>query len=440
MRTISAFADLPLNGAELPASRQQRLISALLIVYILGAHLRLSLYANGSILVPMYLMLFSSAALALWFAPALLRRAGGLLALTLAFLLLQPLAGGGDSGYGSSLRSVLQLTASMLGAMAVIFALGRLDPARLRRTLLIVWAVLIVLAFAESLFLKPLFDQIRDLLYSGSGRFVYLAEDRDLHIYGRVRTTVFASEPSFLADTLSALSVMVFLLHDRRGRLGSWLQLGAMLALGFFISPSFKMAFYLAAVLVWQFWPRSLGAFFGLLALLATGALLGALLFEPLLALLQDTAGTHLSSGSFFGRIGSAHLVGMNALAEFPLFGFGVGNNDDVYRIIAATWQDSGAFIRFPWYSALPAADLMSNGFWWMWIYLGLIGGAVFLTLAALLLRALGVLTPWRSLICALILWYAGSAFVDPQSWYMLVVFSVGALARAPLPGAGGPR
>jgi hypothetical protein len=64
----------------------------------------------------------------------------------------------------------------------------------------------------------------------------------------------------------------------------------------------------------------------------------------------------------------------------------------------------------------------------------------VFLTLAALLLRALGVLTPWRSLICALILWYAGSAFVDPQSWYMLVVFSVGALARAPLPGAGGPR
>ncbi len=420
------------SGNRLGLGRE-RLILGLTVVYIIGAHLRLSLYANGGILVPMYLMLAASGVMALWFAPVILRKIGGMYALLIGFVVLQPLAGGG-AGYGASVTSILQLTASITGALAMIFALGLIKSDRLRGVLTMLWIVMIVLALAESLFLKGFFDQVRDWFYAGSGRFVYAAEDRDLQLYGRVRTTVFASEPSFLADTLSSLVVMVFMLDKQRGKWRSFLQLGAMLAISFFVVPSFKTGFYVAALMVWHFWPRNLREA-AVLAMLLVGSLLMALVgAETLFRLAGETAGLHLSSGSFFGRIGSAHIVGFDALAAFPIYGFGIGQNDAVYDIIVRVWNESGAFGLFPWYGPLSAADLMSNGFWWMWIYLGLVGGAILLALTARLLRGVGVMTPWRSLVCACIVWYAGSAFVDPQSWYVVVIFSVGALAvRVPL-------
>jgi hypothetical protein len=417
--TVATFASVP--SARVGLGRQQ-LILILLVVYIIGAHLRLSIYANGSILVPMYLMLLPSVALSLWFAPEVLRRIGGGLALMLAFLVLQPLVGGGGGGYESSIKSVIQLVASMGGALAMILALGLVDPGRLRWVLLVLWGAMIVLALIESLGLKPVFDQIRDWLYAGSGRFVYLAEDRDLQIYGRVRTTVFASEPSFLADTLSALVVMILLLGAQRA--ASFVLFGAMIAVSFLVAPSFKTAFYVAAVVVWYLWPRDMRSLSRLALILAAGVA-GA---QIGMAVIGDVAGTHLSSGSFFGRIGSAHLVAMQALGQFPLYGFGIGKNDAVQDIIVQIWNESGAFTLFPWYGGLSATDLMSNGFWWMWIYLGLFGGVTFLWLGARLLAGVGVAMPLRSLTCASIVWYAGSAFVDPQSWYMLVVFSTGAL------------
>jgi len=432
------------NLLDCPADRlklgRERLILGLMVVYILGAHLRLSLYANGNILVPMYLMLAASGVVALWFAPVILRKIGGIYVLMLGFVVLQPLAGGGSS-YGASVTSILQLTASITGALAMIFALGLIKADRLRGVLTMIWIVMILLALAEVLFLKGFFDQVRDWLYAGSGRFVYLAEDRDLQLYGRVRTTVFASEPSFLADTLSSLSAMNFMLNKQRGSLRSFLELGAMLAISFCVVPSFKTGFYVAALMVWHFWPRSLREA-SVLAIVLIGALLVALVgTDGFFRLVGETAGMHLSSGSFFGRIGSAHLVGFDALAAFPFYGFGIGQNDAVYPIIVGIWNQNGAFGLFPWYGPLPAADLMSNGFWWMWIYLGAVGGVIFLALAARLLQGLGVATPWRSLVCACIVWYAGSAFVDPQSWYCVVIFSVGAMTRrVPLPHRRDPE
>ncbi len=312
-----------------------------------------------------------------------------------------------------------------------MYAVSLIDPAKLRRMLLGLWVVIIALALAENLFLKPVFDQIRDVLYAGSGRFVYLAEDRDLQIYGQIRTTVFASEPSFLSDTLSSIIVMVFLLGRKAGDIRSWALLIAMVFISFSISPSFKISFYLIALFVWQLWPRNLRGAVLLLFLLAVlmVATWGAI--DIARALLNDSTASHATTGSFFGRIGSAHLVGIDALSQFPILGFGIGNREDVYRIIVEVWHRTGAFSLFPWYSGFGAEHLLSNGFWWMWIYLGIAGGGIFLSLTVKALRGVGVTNPWRSMICASIVWYAGSAFIDPQSWYVVVVFSVGALSKS---------
>lgn len=415
---------------ELEELRQGRLILGLFLIYVIGAHLRLSIYSGSSIIVPMYLMLFSSAAVVLWFSGDLWKTSGLTFCLLVGFVLFQPLLGGGASGFGGAILSVVQLVASMTGAFAMIFALGRIDAAKVRRLLLTLWIIFIMLAFIEAIFFKQLFDQVRDFIYAGSGRGIYVAEDRDLQIYGRIRTTVFASEPSFLADTLSSLTVMVFMLTNAPRKWASWALLGVMLSVSFFIDPSFKMSFYLIAVVIWQFWPRNISSLVVLLFFLGATLSVVVLNGDLIFTLLGNLLGGHSSTGSFFGRIASAHIVGLDALLQFPLFGYGIGNDDDVYDIIVEVWHKTGAFILFPWYGNLSASDLLSNGFWWMWTYLGIVGGTIFLMLVAKLLRGVGVLTPWRSLVCGSVVWYAGSAFVDPQSWFTIVVFSIGALSR----------
>ncbi|MFY0312722.1 hypothetical protein ACFMBG_22885 [Leisingera sp. D0M16] len=417
--------------------RRSTFIMVLFIIYLLGAHLRISLYAGGSLLLPMYPMLLSAAVITLLFNRKLLSRAGTVFAAFAGFILITPiLSSAPGSGYDNTLLGILQFLVSVTAALAFIIAVSTLDQNRLRKLLIWIWITVIVLAALESAGLKPVFDQIRELIYSGSGRGVYEATQRDLSIYGRVRPTVFASEPSFLADTLMAITLMTFFLDPRRGQIASWARLGAMAALSFMLAPSFKMAFYLLAAAIWQFWPRNLKGTVTLLIGLSLAGAIAALSFDVILTIFLQTAGSHLESGSFYGRIGVAHTVGLEALYAHPLFGWGLSNQSGLYPLIAQTWQSSGAFFLFPWYQDNLAEDLMSNGFWWQLSFLGFAGTAIFILLVTMMLRQLGVVLPFRSLVCSWIVWYAGAAFVDPHSWFILVVFSVGSLAAFQSPGS----
>lgn len=409
--------------------RRNSLVLMLFLFYLVGTHLRLSIYTGDSILVPMYLMLFSAAMLGVLCLIPLLKHTGLSLMFFSAFVLAQPvLTLAPESVSTGAFLGSLQLWVSVVSALAVIYALSTIDRVRLRKFLITIWCVFIVLAVIESAGLKPLFDQAREMLYSGSDRFVYYSEQRDLEIYGRVRTTVFASEPSFLADTLSGIILMIFFLDPLRGRLQSWVVLGAMFALSFILSPSFKMLFYLLAVLVWQFWPnnrrRVLMLLFGLFFI---GFLL-LIFMGPISGLIYKFMGSHLESGSFYGRIAVGPVVGWEALTTYPIFGYGIGNDEGLYPIIAQAWQDSGAFRIFPWFMDFSATDLMTNGFWWQWTFLGVIGGIIFTKLIMRLLARIGVMSPFRTVVCVWIVWYGGFAFVDPLSWYMIVIFSMGSI------------
>jgi len=93
-------------------------------------------------------------------------------------------------------------------------------------------------------------------------------------------------------------------------------------------------------------------------------------------------------------------------------------------------WNDAGAFSLFPWFrnSLLQAQDLMSNGFWWQWMFLGLLGGSIFTAIMLWLLRALGVAYPLRTILCCWIIWYPGSAFVDAGTWIIFAIVSLTAI------------
>lgn len=379
----------------------------------------------------MYLMLFSAAALALLFASNMLHRAGTSFFLLAMFILIQPvLTFAPGSDVQGTLLGSMQLIVSIISALALCTAFTFVPRSRLHRLFMRLWIVFFALALAESLGLRPVLAPIQELIYEGSGREVYAGDERDLAIYGRVRTTALASEPSFLADTLFGLALLVFMSDVAPGRRRSWLYLGGMIALSFFVSPSFKVAFYLLALLLWLYWPRTLRHIVILALGILTVVFVLLLFLGPIVTFVLNVVGGHLSSGSFYGRIGVAPIVGFNALSQYPLFGYGVGNSEGMYPVVAQAWTDSGAFILFPWYRDYSAVDLMSNGFWWQFSYLGILGGILFVVLLRRVLRDIGVVKPMRTICCVWIVWYAGAAFVDPQSWFMVGIFAVGALQR----------
>lgn len=417
------------NASDALSIRSSTVIIVLFFVYLIGAHLRISIYSGNSILVPMYLMIISGAIVSLFSIKILLSTVGPPLIALIAFTMAQPfLSYALGARQEISVTSSLQLLASIIISLSFAWSLSTIDQIRLWRFLFVFWTILVILALIENSALRPFFDSVRDVLYGGTDRGLYASDLRDMEIYGSVRSTVFASEPSFLADSLCSLVALMFMIDPQRGMLPSLIRLGAMQFICILVSPSFKIVFYILALLLWQYWPRNSRSQLFIGFSLSVFALILWLTAPSLLQISESMLGAHGETGSFYGRIEAGPTVAVKALASSPFFGYGLGGADDVYPIISSVWFDSGAFQKFPWYIDLGARELMSNGFWWQWIFLGLAGGMVFIVLLLRLMDGIGVTNPIRALVCTWIVWYAGSAFVDPQSWYMLIIFSIGSM------------
>lgn len=199
-----------------------------------------------------------------------------------------------------------------------------------------------------------------------------------------------------------------------------------MYAVAFLLAPSAKTVFFAAAVLVWHFWPRTKGAYVGLLgALVLAGWLLYLLDARELVSRISSA-----ETGSFYARITVAPLIGVEALRNFPILGYGIGNHQGMYDLMRDVWQLSGGFASFPYFRPVTSQGLMTNGFWWQWAYLGVLGGLILTFLVVRLLSLLGVEHPIRTVTCTWIVWYAGFGFVDPASWWILAVFAIPEVAR----------
>jgi hypothetical protein len=411
--------------------RGHRTVYALIVVALIGMHLRLSVETStGAQVVPMYPLLLSAALLSFRVGNELARRAGQLIVVLAVFLLIEPFVSfAPESASVVNLLSALQLLASILSALIIIAVCGTLPRDGLRKLFFGFWVALMVLALLESVGLRDLFTSIRDALYFTSQRGIYSEAARDVELYGKIRPTALASEPSYLADTYMCMIVAVFLLDPRRGQWSSWVRLGLMVAISFAIAPSLKIVFYLLALGIWILWPRTPKRLALAGVALSTGFFVMFVTFEFSLGSILARFGLG-ETGSFFGRIAVAPQIGLQAIISYPVLGYGIGNTDGLVPVIDEAWQSSGAYARFPWYQGLGPSDLMSNGFWWQWTFLGVVGGATFWLLVAKILRAVGVEYPLRSIVCAWAVWYSGFAFVDPASWFVLALFVLTAMAK----------
>lgn len=418
--------------------RKRSLVIYLFVLALIGLHLRLTMYAGSTPVVPNYLILFSTATMVVMYQREILASVGTPLAVLGAFVLLAPMFSAAPSnGYFARIPSLLSFLSSIISSVGLYVALRHVPHARLRRIAVWMWIVLISLALLERTALGPLFSAIRESLYMGSGRGVYDQTERDLSLYGQVRITAFASEPSFLAFTLSTLSSLAYFVHPAPRSIQAAGQYFGMILISYYIAPSLVYAFFLLATIVWALWPKTSRGFM-LGGIVICGVCVVLLPFSSeLSSFLLQLAGSRAQTGSFFGRILVAPQAGLDVLAEWPLAGVGVGNDQAALPIIKQIWNDSGAFAIFPWFNNvdLRAQDLMSSGFWWQWIFLGLFGGLAFIGIIAWILRNLRVEYPFRSILCSWIIWYSGSAFVDAISWFILAIVSLSAVApTAPRP------
>lgn len=425
------------TAARPPAKNQAKLIKFLLVIFIIGFHTRLSIYSGGAIIVPMYLCLFAGAGM---FFVALQQRMGKLLGPLLSAVGL--IFGtaffaaifGGD--IVALIRGALQLSASIVIATGLAIVLSGEIAKGEDKFFLMLWFAFLAVACVELIpSVRPAFDQVSSALYSGSTRGLYASLDRDLQLYGQYRPKAFASEPSFLAATLSTLNLLVLFSGMHRGKRTALVRYFAMLAVAYAVAPSLSALFYLTAAMVFVFWPRSAG-----MKALAVGSLLlavGILAAFPLTS--TSVLSAHQRSGSFFGRITAGPYVGLQSMIERPLLGYGVGDSQAVFPTVSRVWSEQGAYSAFPWYAGLGSTELMSNGFWWQWIYFGIIGGILFIFILISLFRSMGILRPLSVLISIWTIWYAGAAFVDIVSWTAFAVFASAGMAERRPPRLNGP-
>jgi hypothetical protein len=372
----------------------------------------------------MYLSVFSGAGLFILAIRKGVRRISVPLLAIVGLIVATALAAalfGGD--IVALLRGAAQLSVSIALAAGLAVILADETMRRDDRFYLILWLILMLLACIELIpGVRPLFNQASEAIYSGTGRGVYANLDRDLQLYGQYRPTVFSSEPSFLAATLSVLNLLVLFSGMKRGSRIAIGRFFLMFIAAYFVAPSASALFYLAGALVFVYWPRTFGM--KAVIVIALTAVLGLLAMAPHSF---DVFSAHQRSGSFFGRITAGPLVAFQAMIERPFLGYGVGDAQAVFPIISQVWADQGAYSAFPWYASLGPTDMMSNGFWWQWIYFGAFGGVVFIVALFSALQAMRIGRPLGVLVSMWVVWYAGAAFVDIASWTIFAVFAAAA-------------
>lgn len=405
-------------------------------IFFVGLHTRLTLYHNTQVVLPMYISLFSSVIFLYLYRSQLSRDVLSITMLLFVFLTADAVYTYGTTGVIiKQLLGGVHLLASIFLCIGFYYVLRSTRPAALARICFLMWLVCITAAVLEiSTGFRQYVVSVVDYLYADTPRVIYEAVDRDISIYGHVRPLVFASEPSFLAITLSMLLLIVFFCDLRRRPIYSFSRAVVMLAVSHLVAPSLTYGFTAIIVAIWLFQrlPISTRA-----VIVGSAVPLAIALFwavggaNPLYAEMID----HSQTGSFFGRVIAPPLSTIKVLSSYPLFGLGVGNEDSAYPMIFAAWSETGAFSRFWWFAGDSAADLITNPIWWHWIYFGLVGGVVFIVLICKLLDALGVQDRFLVICSTAIFWLAGVGYVDLVSWsiFYLFAFASGAVSSVAL-------
>jgi hypothetical protein len=341
------------------------------------------------------------------------------------------------------LLSLAQLYVALITNYGLFLGLSSLKSRTVSRLFLGVAVLMLIIATLEVYFgLRPFVDTVRSVIHQE----YYDDTSRDLQLYGAVRPTVFASEPS-LVGIFWGLSLCGWLLADvdrfgfRRLAAASLLTGSAVFVIR---SPTI---FYAVTVCVIGLIVYRLRRDVNPGVRLVKSALLFAcfLVVVASTSLLMNAADDFggvieniVKGDSFYSRqIGPFRLASRMADSS-PFFGFGLGGDAEMTpyamdafspvienMIAGANAADIGSVpgmaINF---SEGKTSHLLTNSFWHFWISFGILGGAVVAALVAFALAKLGVSEIGFVLLGATLMAQTMGGVVITTAWMPLFVIS----------------
>jgi hypothetical protein len=341
------------------------------------------------------------------------------------------------------LLSLAQLYIALITNYGLFLGLSSLKSRTVSRLFLCVAVFVLIIATLEVYFgLRPLVDAVRSVIH----REYYDDTSRDIQLYGALRPTVFASEPS-LVGIFWGLSLCGWLLADvnrfgfRRLVVASLLTASAVFVIR---SPTifYAVAVCVIGLLVYRL-RRSAnpGVRLAKSALLLTCFIVVIASTSLLMQAADDFGGVveNIVKGeSFYSRQIGPYRLASSMADTSPFFGFGLGGDAEmtpyamdafspaIENMIAganAADVDSvpGMALNF---SEGKTSHLLTNSFWQFWISFGILGGTVMAALMAFALAKLGVSEIGFVLLGATLMGQTMGGVVIAVAWTPLFVIA----------------
>jgi len=320
----------------------------------------------------------------------------------------------------SRIRASSQLLLSFIASIGVFSSMALIGRMRLRVLSLALFWIIVGVALVELLLPEQFVSQLYDAAYSWRPTGVYGAVNRDVAFWGFRRPLALTTEPAFVGTFLGLLVLVAYRARDATDR-ASALGSIAMLVMSFAIVRSPSLLLFIVPVLLGS--KRTDWLIMGGALLVTVGIVwLGGISVAP--SMLDG----YLTGGSFFVRAIAPYATAVSVLGTYPLFGLGIGSEDEVLPLIIHVYSELGAWSNFHYFWGASAYNLITSNVAWLFISLGAVGSAAMIYLLVRVLRALRVSQMTTLILSVGIIWTSIGGFVDGRTWF--VVFALAAASH----------
>jgi hypothetical protein len=423
---VASNANVHSGAAAERARASTRTASLITVLYFVGVYTSFSIHGSGGALVVPYAIANAAGLLGGLLYWQVLKRVPGAVTWVFAMLCILMLSTMVSAWPALDPRPRLlasaQMTMSVLcgvGALSSMLAVGRMALSKIVRGLA---KLILAASLIEILMPREHVLSLYEFLYSWRPTGVYSEIVRDQNLWGWVRPLGLSTEPSFAGIFIGLFTLLDDVLTKGTSRQRNLLVtlLFLMTALLTIRSPTI-LCFVVLIVIRWI--PKNSG---GLLVGAITLVLgLAALVFVSV----TPTGSASLTGGSFFARAIAPYAVAFDVAVAHSLFGLGVGSEADALPYVVEVWNRYGAWSSFSYFYGKSAALLITSNVAWTFIYLGAVGGLLFLHVMHRLLASIaGRAHAWWALISVLLIWTTIGGFVDARTW--AVVFCIAGATR----------
>lgn len=411
---------------------------ALLVLYLLGIYLGVDIKLTASVPVPTILSGIAGIVMLLKHMHRLGdQQVGGLLMVVVLFL-GSILAAADPSYLGKRTTGLIQLTYSFIIGYGLYVTMLLFDRGSVARIFGWFCAIILVGCALEN-YVEPfrqLSDSVRGIIFDFG---VYIADRRDMMLYGSIRPKFFTSEPSAVTFGFTLFAFCWYVLSEWRWKVVGY---GLMFAAAFLLMRGPTLILGLILLIPYEVFlaprretPRGVtydidrGTLAVALGIVMAGVALvvGLNLYEERIQDIRN--GT---DPSFFSRITGPYLVAIEVMRQHPIAGIGLTAENSINGLVQQVYAQGGNLVSDFQFS--DAKYALTNYFWTHWIYLGAVWGVVLLigiTVYLRILKAPSLLFCWS--VWA-ILGQASGAYVSPKTWTVLyLALAIALLQQRPV-------